>query len=447
MSFRNVRSARKFLGQLLEHSPPDIDTREYRVDLLNTAYMNVNDKADWLFLLTEQDWKVWQDRSGEDLGITVSVTNGLYLIVFSSTLGTEYGLAAQGMTFEDENGDTYTINRSASGTIFYLDKAYTGATNAAMTTWKIKTDRFYLPVDCSRPRAFINRSNAQFRGPISIVDRRTEENTVSWWGENEGIVFWVVDNDNIYDEPPQPLWRAVESTAAGSLLSDADYEVCYTTTKQGRESPPSNPIRVKMSTAANHQIQVTLLDNTSDGGVQTGIWKNLYIRQLTSSQDLPGGDIYTRWYMAQESISDTTTSATISAFPSNNAKQLVYQNGRKYMKTVWKPGGDYTFRVSYLVKPNRLVADTDAPHSWPEAYHDLIVYGAAVNLGLSQGASTAKTDRYQKLYNDLLREMEANQLMVPNMTTRKQMRSDGSGPANTVYYTRGNATTDYSGNP
>ena len=56
MSFRDVRSARRFLGQILEHDPATIDQREFRVGLLNTAYMAVNDMADWLFLENEADW-------------------------------------------------------------------------------------------------------------------------------------------------------------------------------------------------------------------------------------------------------------------------------------------------------------------------------------------------------------------------------------------------------
>lgn len=454
MPYRDVRAARRFVGQLAEHDPGTVDQREYRVDLLNRHYMSINEAEDWLGLMVEDDWKVWQERDGEDLGITVSVVNGEYGATFSSTLGADFTDAAGGMIFEDDNGDEYTIVRFTSPTTVFFAKdngtiigePYAGSTNAAMTTWKIKSGRYYLPVDCARAEAFINRSNEQWRGSLTIIDRRTEERSLSWYTENnQGTVIWLADNDCEYDRPPDPGYTAVESTGAGSLVSDSIYEVCYTFTLKGRESPPSVPIRVTMSTAANHQIVIAGMEDTLNGLLPTGVLKNVYIRRLTTSTELPSGDLYSRWLAAVKGLSEGTTTYTITAFPNTaSGTQLVYQNGRKYMKTVWKPGGDYTFRLRYLRKPARLVADSDAPW-WPENYHDLMCYGAAIDLMLSQGASQGKIDRLQKSYDELLRQMKTTQLIVPNVSTVRQMRSDTGRRSFNGYYTNGPAYGNFSG--
>jgi hypothetical protein len=434
MPHRNVKSLRWLVGRHLEHDPATIDTREARVDTLNTSYLDVSESADWIFLQQEVDWKVWADRTGTSTGFSVSVLNGSYLITFSSALDDSFVAANNGCQFVDENNVTYTINRFTSTTQAYLDRAYEGVTNVAMTTWTLATHRFYLPVDCTRALAFINRDDNP--GRLVILDRRMEEVYLSWLGDTAGTVYWLVDDDAEYDQPPDPGMTAAEQTAAGSLAASSVYEVCYTLTLQGRESPPSVPVRVTTSTGATHRIAISGMQDTSASGLATGIYKNVYIRRLTSSPTLPAGDFYSRWLQAAANLTETTTTLTISSFPASNATPLVFQNGRKYMRTKWAPGSDQTLRLRYLRYPPRLVADSDVP-KWPEAFHDLLAYGAAIDVGRSQGVSETKIAGWQKEYDRLAAQMRKSCLYVPDAPTRKRMRTDMGGACGPIYLTDG----------
>jgi hypothetical protein len=132
------------------------------------------------------------------------------------------------------------------------------------------------------------------------------------------------------------------------------------------------------------------------------------------------------------------------AMPASSSSVLYFTNGRKYMKTEWAPGDDQTLRLRYLYCPPRLVADSDVP-MWPEAFIDLLVYGPAVDLGLSQSVSSGKIDRWQKRYDDLYKRFMAAQLMVPDAPARRRMRNylGGMGPGG--YLVNGGFNGSFSG--
>lgn len=443
----NVRQARSFLGQLLQHSDPTKDTRDFRVQTMSNVMMSIADMGDWLFAEDETDWKVWTERDGETLNNAVTVTNGAYNISFASTLGASFTDAMGGQPFTAPNGTEYTINRFTSTTVAYLDRAYEGST-VTSTDWRIQPYRFYLPVNCARALAFLNRDiTQQVPAWIPILDRRTEERTLSPWTTYQSNVVYVVDNSAEFDRPPDIGATLSDTAGAGSLSGDSDYEVCYTTTQFGRESPPSQPIAIKTSSAALHEITITGMENTTDGGLATGIFKNVYIRRLTSSQDLPSGDFYSRWLQATSGLGEATITYKISAFPGPRAQQLMYQNGRKFMRTVWRPQRDMTLRLRYLIRPDWLVGDSDTPQRWPDAYLYLLPYGAAIEIGTSQGASGQKLAQWQKKYNDLLKEMKDEHLLVPNAPSQRKMRTDGGagGFGDNGLWTRGPAFGNFWG--
>ena len=127
----------------------------------------------------------------------------------------------------------------------------------------------------------------------------------------------------------------------------------------------------------------------------------------------------------------------------------MYQNGRKFMRTVWRSQKDMTLRLRYLIRPDWLVGDSDTPQRWPDAYLYLLPYGAAVEIGTSQGASGQKLAQWQKKYNDLLKEMKDEWLLVPNAPSQRKMRNDGGGGAmgggDNGLWTRGPAFGNYWG--
>jgi hypothetical protein len=432
----NTRDLRNRVAEALEHGPSTIDVRESRVGLLNRIMLDVSTAHDWLNLQTTIDFPVYANRTGETTGFTVSVINGSSLVTFSSSLGADFTGAAGGMTFDGPDGESYTIVRFTSTTVAIVSPVYGGGTNPLADDWEIRAERFYLPPDCTKALRFIDTENNL--GPLVIIDRRTQENMTAWTRDTSGTVYWMADDDMIYDRPPYPGWAAVGAAAAGSLTPTATYEVCYTFAYEGRESAPSPAVRVTMSSTAN-VISVTGMEALV---LNSGIYKNVYIRQLTSGPTLPAQEVYGPWLYVTQITTETTTTATITAMPSSTSQTLYYTNGRKYMRTEWAPSEDQTLRLRYLYCPPRLVSDSDVP-MWPEAFHDLLVYGPAVDLGLSQSVASAKIDRWQKRYDDLYRRFMAAQINVPDAPARRRMRSlvGGGGPLG--YMVNGPVTSNY----
>lgn len=452
MAQRNLKSLLTTIGSLIENDPPVVDVREDRAALVAGKYDEVNGCQEWLNMQKEVDYYLFADRTETTTGFTVSVTNGTHEIVFSGAMGTnlnnpaDFLYAAGGMSFIDSGGATYTITRFTSTTTALLSEAYKGVTNAAMDSWTIRADRFYLPVDCLKALGFIDRDHGL--GRLIIIDRRLNEQMFGMQPQtNAGTVYWMVDDDEIYDVAPGPGFTVTDDTAAGTIPADSTFEVCYTFVAEGRESPPSVPVRVTTSSAANHRLQVAVMENTSDGGLATGIYKNVYVRQLTKGTNQTSNGFYTKWVYAGQ-VTESVLTLTISAFPNANpaagGKVLFFANGRKYMRTQWAPGSDYTIRLRYQRFPNRLVADADMPE-WPSLYHDILLYGVAYELGLKMSIADNKLERWKREYERLLAGYKASgKVNVPDAPARTAMRViGGRGPV--PFLTRGPVIGDYDG--
>jgi hypothetical protein len=417
--FRNVKALRSAIAKHLEHGPATIDVREDRVDSLSATYLSLSESEDWTFLEIEADFAVYQQRDYDQSGATVAVTNASTTITFSTSLGAAFTQQAGAWIFTGPDGDTYTIVRFTSETVANITPPYAGSTAAASESWTLSSEFYYLPDNCARPLGFIDRENGM--GRLVILDRRREEQYLSWQ-TGAGTVYWLVDGDTLVDRPPDPGWTAVGATAAGTLTGTATYEVCYTFDQQGRESAPSVPVRVTLS-SANNQINVAGMEST---GANSGIYKNVYIRQLTSGPSLPSQEVYGRWLRSSQ-VNETTTTLNITAMPASSAREIVFTNGRRTIRPKFVPGADATIRIRYLMRPSRFVADSDYPYKWPEAFHDLIALGAAIEIGLSQGASQGKIDRWQKEYDRLYKRMKSTCLIVADSPAVKQQRGGGGG--------------------
>lgn len=438
MPMRNLRSIRRLVGRHLEHDPATVDVREDRCDVINTKYLDLNDSEDWTFLQVEEDFLVYQARDNTLTSATAALTNASTTVTFSTSLGTAFTNQAGGWTLTGPDGEDYTVIRFTSTTVAVISPPYAGSTVAASTSWTIATDRYYLPVDCARALGFIDRENGQ--GRLTILDRRREEQYLSWQSST-GTVYFLVDGDTLTDRAPDPGWTAASSATVGTLTATATYEVCYAFDYEGRESPPSVPVRVTIATGQT-SIAVAGMESNTLG---SGIYKNVYLRQLTSGPTLPAQEVYGRWLRVGQMTTETATTLSITALPANSSATLVYCSGRKTMRPKFVPGADATLRLRYLAKPARLVADSDVPYKWPEAFHDLLAYGAAIDIGLSQGAASGKIDRWQKEYDRLYARMKSTQIQVADAPAVKSMRTDmgPGGPA--PYLTNGIPVGDYYG--
>ncbi len=143
-------------------------------------------------------------------------------------------------------------------------------------------------------------------------------------------------------------------------------------------------------------------------------------------------------------LDEITVTTTIASFPASNSTELYPSIGRKYMKTEWIPGEDITLRLRYMKAPPPLVADSSTPGLWPVAFHDLLVYGAAIDIGLSQSTPSGKIDRWQKRYDDLMKGFMSAQINVPDARTRRLSRVIG-GDGQRLWLTTSAVTSNFSG--
>lgn len=423
MAFRNAKSLIEATGELLDHRPNPLafDARDLRLDAINRRYLDVSSEFPWLFLQTETDWYIYYDRTGEDTGYTCTFVNSSAQIDFSGNLGTAFMRDNEGCDFIDSNDTVYQINRfttSGGNTRAWLDALYTGSSGAS-STWTLRCRRFKLPADCGVPLGFIDRENGV--GRMVVLDRRREEQYFSTQSDTTGTVYWLVEDDLEFVRAPDPGWQAADSTAGGSLTPLATYEYAYTLYKQGIESPPSVPLRITLSSSANHTVQITGMEDTRVSGVGTGVYKRLYRRQLTRNSTTV---VYSRWLLLSSSIAESTTTYNDDGATTPDVDSpLTYQVGRKWMRPKWIPEEDQTLRLRYVRRPQRLIADSDAP-IWPEAYHDLLVYGAAVDLAAQYG-QLGKVQHWESQFERMLRRMKSAHLAVPDVSTRKERWDHG----------------------
>jgi hypothetical protein len=427
MSWGNTRALLDQVGIKLDHAPQDRQTREARLDVMNRRLYDVIDDADWNFMQVERDFLVWQERDYELTSATATFTNGAYLVTFSSTLGTFLsGGYANGLTISDGT-DEYTIGQCVSGTQVYLTTVYTGTTGA-VTTWSIKTDRVQLPQDCLRPLGYIDRENG--RGRLVAWDRRREELYMSPLQNSAGDVWWLVEGDYEVDRPPDSTLTSTLSTVGGTLPASSIFQYCYCFYYQGRFSPPSIIVEATTGAGAVNQIVLAGLENTQDGGVNTGKKKYLFRRQVSQGSTTTANR-NGRWlYLAEIAEGTTTYTDNGGTTPATADDQALHYEGMyHWIRPKLTPGSDATLRVRYMLKPKRLVSDADVPLG-PATLGQYLVVSTAMEIA-GTNSERAKTQDWGGEAQRLLQRLRQNNLQVPDLPTQKglwQVRPMGLPP-------------------
>lgn len=391
------------IGIDLDHDPTGVAVvRDARARVANRHYLQVSQQYPWLFLQQETTLSVRGDFAPTGAQ-TAAFTAGQFEVVPSFTPQSYWA----GQVLVGPDGLDYTIAASNElAKTIYLTTAYAGTTVAASSSWSIRQDRLFAPVDCAEALGFTDRDRNWIR--LLHSGRRSEEFAVLDRAA-AGDALVIVEDDWIQDRPPDFAPTLASSASAGSLRASTTYQYCYTFVYRGLESAPS-PVS-EVATGANNSVAISVLENTQVGGLATGRYKRIYRRDKTRNgrwQRLEG--LFSETDGATGTLTDTGTGDYVAT-----ANELFEAEPVRSFRAYWRPADNATAQtvyLRYLRRVRRLYADADVP-LWPAEYHHLIVYMAEVDIYMSSGADT-KANARRVDAERLLQRMKEQHLSTPD---------------------------------
>lgn len=416
---------------------PDLNAWKGReLDELNDALLDICISGEWLFLQADAYFTTSAAVEGSS-SATAAVTNGSYAVTFTGASPTS---TWEGQTFIAPDGTYYEIARvgtsglGTAGTI-WLMTPYTGATAAAATSWAVRFLAYALPTDCDEPLQFIDQVTYL---PVPFINRNMDARR-GYRPTNAGQALLVVDTVQRTDRAPDyaPV-LSVGSGGSNNLAASTKYEVCYTFTMAGRESPRS-PIATATTTDANKTIDVSGMENTNDGVLRTGWYKNVYIRNATRDG---------RWLQyATGTITEAVTTARLDDVASISTKDFnelrPQEPFRQYVRTDPPAASARTYQVRYKKRVREMVAVNDVPPI-PPPFDVLIVYVALRRICLSIGAD-ALWKNWSAEADTLMRKMAAKHLDRQATVHRRESATTGiDGPGRVAPWIEG-LTAVYTG--
>jgi hypothetical protein len=389
----NLRDIIEEVNNLLDYNP---DLQPYKDAVSRTVsrhYQEISTVKPWLFMQNVATFPVYATVTPTATQ-TVTITPPTFTVTFAGITPLQSWVGA---VFTGPDGNSYRIIR-VFGSDAFIGPAYAGPAVAASNSWQVSFDRYALPPDCSEPLGFMDRENE--RGRLLFIDRRREEE-LFLNADDGGDVFVMIEDLHISDRTAEyPMGAAL--AAGGTLPVGTEFEYCYTFTLEGRESPPSIPTTAPKITLGNQTVDLSSLESTLSGGLQTGVLKNLYRRNKTGNG---------RWLRLQtgllESVTTYSDDGSVSP-PTGESAVLAPQEPRQYVRAYYTAEDDAKLELRYLRKPRRLQADSDVP-LWPEQYHVLLVYRTLQDICMQSGM-TGQATMYERRANDVMRRMEGKWL-------------------------------------
>lgn len=404
----SLASLRTRLRAAIDHNPQLGSWKDRETNELNDAYIEICTSAQWLFLQTDAQFSTYAAIVGSSSALA-SVTNGSYAVTFT---GATLSSTVEGHTFIAPDGLSYEIARysSVGAETIFLMTPYAGTTTSASSSWAIRFLAYALPVDCEEPMEFIDLVTNL---PLPFITR-PQDTRRAFIRTNAGLPYFAVDALWKTDRPPDfAPTLAVVGTGDNALAASTKYEVCYTFTMAGRESPPS-PIATATTTAGNKTITVSGMENTVDGALNTGWYKNVYIRNATRNG---------RWLKyATGTIDETTTTATLdnqTDISTKDFNELRPQEPlRQYVRMDPPASSERLYQVRYTKRVRPMVADNDVPLI-PPPFDNLIFYTAVRRMCLSIGAD-GLWEKWKIEAGDMARRMAARHLDRANVIHRRE---------------------------
>jgi hypothetical protein len=396
------------------------DLAQYKagvLDRVNTAMQELLARSDWLFMQSIGKITTHPKVEGSSTD-TVTVTNGSYVVQMAGTTTTE--TYWPGATFVGPDGEEYEIYNlvPASSTQFYIDRAYEGDTAAASADWAIEWRNYQLPADCRELLTIIDRTPGRLYPKLLYVSRDTEEAFNLQRSYSGSISTVAVDAEQVTDRAPdRPPTLAV--SVGGSLAANTKYEYCYTFSYAGRESPPSEVSASATTTGVNKTITVSTMENNNDGALATGIFKNVYRRNVTTSG---------RWLKVASSL----TAATVTYVDDNTVSPMTTASNelrpsepfRQRVRLYPTPTETTKLDIRYLRRVRDLVSDSDVPEI-PEPFQQYLIHAALRDICMQHGMD-GQAQMYDAQAQRMLQTMAKTHLFRESMTMRARPMRMGS---------------------
>ena len=442
----NLAQIRGRIKNQIDYTPvPSTSLSRYLDSVINDAYMDIWMTRPFTFNSKEEDIRVWNDITHEDItwnaNTTCTFTINSDLITFSASpiqsvsvpddeirdryIGSFIKAGAKSGGSADGGIEYYQIVAMVSSTQWKLDRNFEGPTGG-YTDWKIIHRYSYLPqdlveiLDVSFPNFPVNGSR---RGKIWNVPQRL----ATTYDFNEEVTggkpnFYVPYSK--HSVPETEMTINLTSVGAGSTLADDTYVFAVSVVDGDHAESGFCDVRQITTTSAN-SITVALSSFVTTGAAARLRYK-IYVGRKT-----PATESYKWFHLGTiRELSGVTQTTSISFTATMLAelgrgeywqKQWHNVNSSKYIRFQPRPqtvddsnipdAGNWAkneityFRLRYLYKPYDLVSDYDTPKI-PEEFHHLVVDRALVDVHMKYGNNGA-AQVHQAKFDERMRGLQA----------------------------------------
>jgi len=392
----NLSSIRSFITRRLDMNP-NLNSWKDGLDAdIDIAYQEICDLHDWLFLRKEGTLTLLADVDGSSTQTLEVASPNVREVLFT---GVTPSASWAGQTLII-NSVEYTVGAVSGSSVFITSDA--PVTAAGEEDWTLRQDRAALPYDCSQAIRFISRADSQ--GLMSFISR--EE--ASYYGHDRqegGDTYTLIDMFQDQVRPPEFVLSGTSVNSGGSLTAGQEWDICYTYSWRGLESPPS-PVATVTVASGHNQINLADIEDTRHdiSGIlyDSGKQKRVYARRR-------GG----RWHFVKTLAASATTTSFLGTEIDNHDEvelenQLFEEGPRLFIEPWVRVGTDKEIAIEYLRRPRPMKGDSDVP-SIPVSFHNIVPMRVLMERFLDHGDDAAG-QRWKSRYEERLGEMQSRYL-------------------------------------
>lgn len=452
----NLRDLRDEINSALDYNPNLKQYDDNLTRVINRHYLQVSSQYQWLFMQKRHLFVLRADIEGSNTETLIA--DGTHVVTLPVTEGAGIkNLPADivGQTLV-VNNTSFRITRQHTAREFVVDNQVPAGT---YPSWTIKYLSYPMPRDSVEILGVMDRglkhtetvsftvsdsttttTTAPDRGRFVFLDARKEE-YLYLDRVDTGEPFVSIEEMHENLQPPDfapVLTYKPDPTKTTSVVTDAEYEYCYTFLYAGMESPPSPVSSTETTPPIPGVAGAILISRLMDTSAHlltpssTGRVKKIYRRftrkDITTTADsrLVSGmgpwrhiatvneattvfeddvDELTSKTVVGEGLFESYVSPSGELFAVDRLNEI---GPRQYLRFWNTPSSDYAVEARYHRRPFRLVNDADAPE-WPVQYHHYLVYAALKDICMQHGM-LGNSQLYDGRAKELMERMKSKYL-------------------------------------